>query len=181
MRHPTFKIIPAQRTTTCNLPACSQKFKLNDRICCVGYNSWFHVGCAVIFSIDTAVANDLVFLRTQVDKFALDKDMAALFHQRLGTRAPIIYCGVPGSGKSTSLTAFVKLTGSSVNEVYVYNSSIAKYAAPTVLHPHPPLPSLASHPPPPSPRSHAGHTCCRAAGPCVRGASPLPRPSTPER
>jgi len=125
MPHPTLKVIRAKSITTCNLPACSQKFKLGDPICCIGTNSWFHLGCAVIFTIDTVLANDLVFLRTQVDKFARDKDMAALFHQRLVTRDPIIYCGVPGSGKSTSLTLFVKLTGSSVNEVFVYNSSIA--------------------------------------------------------
>ena len=140
MPHPNLKVIKAKRITTCNLPSCNQKFKLGDNIVSIGMNLWFHLGCGVIFTIDTALANDLVFLRTQVDKFARDKDMAALFHQRLATRDPIIYCGVPGSGKSTSLTAFVKLTGSSVNEVYVYNSSIAKYAAPPVLHPHPPLP-----------------------------------------
>jgi len=142
--HPTLKVIRAKSITTCNLPACSQKFKLGDPICCIGTNSWFHLGCAVIFTIDTVLANDLVFLRTQVDKFARDKDMAALFHQRLVTRDPIIYCGVPGSGKSTSLTLFVKLTGSSVNEVFVYNSSIAMYGAPppssTRIHPCPPSP-----------------------------------------
>ena len=144
MPHPTLKVIRAKSITTCNLPACSQKFKLGDPICCIGTNSWFHLGCAVIFTIDTVLANDLVFLRTQVDKFARDKDMAALFHQRLVTRDPIIYCGVPGSGKSTSLTLFVKLTGSSVNEVFVYNSSIAMYGAPppssTRIHPCPPSP-----------------------------------------
>ena len=89
MPHPTLKVIRAKSITTCNLPACSQKFKLGDPICCIGINSWFHLGCAVIFTIDTAMANDLVFLRTQVDKFARDKDMAALLLQRLGTRAPI--------------------------------------------------------------------------------------------
>ena len=70
MPHPNLKVIKAKRITTCNLPACNQKFKLGDNIVSIGMNLWFHLGCGVIFTIDTALANELVFLRTQVDKFA---------------------------------------------------------------------------------------------------------------
>lgn len=133
--HPAFNIIKAKRTTTCNLPSCNQKFKLGDFICCAGQNSWYHVKCGMEFKIQADMANDFEYLRTMVNMYALDEDMATLFNKRLNSREPSIYSGVPGSGKTTSLTAFVKLCGTAMTEVYVYNSGIAEYAHP--LHHHP--------------------------------------------
>ena len=128
MPHPYFNIIKARRRTTCNLPSCKEKFQLGVPICCIGHNAWFHVPCAIEYKVQLYTANDFVHLRTQIEKFALDSDMATIFHKRLETRNPSIFCGAPGSGKSTSLIAFVKLVGPAVNETYVYNADIAQYA-----------------------------------------------------
>jgi hypothetical protein len=157
--HPYFNIIKARRRTTCNLPSCKEKFQLGVPICCIGHNAWFHVPCAIEYKVQLYTANDFVHLRTQIEKFALDSDMATIFHKRLETRNPSIFCGAPGSGKSTSLIAFVKLVGSAVNETYVYNADIAPYAPPPArppaLRPFPPLLSLAAIPPTPLP--HTDH------------------------
>ena len=123
--HPIFNIIKAKRKTSCNLPSCNQKFELGEPICCIGHNTWFHVPCGIEYKVQVFAAKDFDFLRTKVDMFALDSDMAATFHKRLESRNPSIFSGVPGSGKSTSLVAFVNLSGPAVNEVFVYNTDIA--------------------------------------------------------
>ena len=126
--HPVFRaIIPAKMQTRCNRPACNQKIQIGDRIVCVGRSTWCHVRCGITMSLEREQVANLEYLRTQVDTYARDALMAQHMNQRLaGGSFTSIYNGVPGSGKSTALVCFVKLTSKNLNEVFVYNTETAE-------------------------------------------------------